>query len=113
MSSSRWLAIVASLVSLAVGVAACGDGEEGGSPGSLSGQIAGAGATSQVAAQEAWIVGFENEDADAAVSYDPVGSAGGREQFIAGGTAYAGSDAALEEEGESWKRRPSAACPAS
>jgi phosphate transport system substrate-binding protein len=31
-------------------------------------------------------------------SYDPVGSGGGREQFIAGSTDFAGSDAALDEE---------------
>ena len=35
------------------------------------------------------------------LSYDPVGSGGGREQFIAGGTAYGGSDTpSSEDEGE-------------
>ena len=69
--------------------------------GDLSGEIAGAGATSQEAAQEAWIANFENENSGATISYDPVGSGGGREQFIAGGVAFAGSDAAIsEEEGE-------------
>ena len=68
---------------------------------SVSGEIAGAGATSQEAAQEAWIAKFENENSGATISYDPVGSGGGREQFIAGGVAFAGSDAAIsEEEGE-------------
>jgi phosphate transport system substrate-binding protein len=32
------------------------------------------------------------------VNYDPVGSGGGREQFLAGGTDFAGSDAFLDEE---------------
>jgi phosphate transport system substrate-binding protein len=87
---------------LAVGVAACGSSSGGdsggGSSSDLSGEIAGAGSTAQEAAQEAWIAEFENENSGATISYDPVGSGGGREQFIAGGTAYAGSDAALEEE---------------
>ena len=96
MSPSRLIAIVVSLAVLAVGVAACGSSDSGSSD--LSGQIAGAGATSQEAAQEAWTAEFENENSGATVSYDAVGSGGGREQFIAGGVAYAGSDAALEEE---------------
>jgi phosphate transport system substrate-binding protein len=99
VSPSRWLAVGASLAVLAVGVAACGS--SGGSSGELSGQIAGAGSSAQQAAQEAWIAEFENEHSSATISYDPVGSGGGREQFVAGGTAYGGSDAALEEdEGE-------------
>lgn len=96
MSPSRLIAIVVSLAVLAVGVAACGSSDSGSSD--LSGQIAGAGATSQEAAQEAWTAEFENENSGATVSYDAVGSGGGREQFIAGGVAYAGSDAVLEEE---------------
>jgi phosphate transport system substrate-binding protein len=101
VSPSRWLAIFASLAVLAIGVSACGDSDESSSAssgGDLSGQIAGAGATSQEAAQEAWIAEFANANSGATVSYDAVGSGGGREQFIAGGVAYAGSDAALEEE---------------
>ncbi len=107
MSPSRWLAILASLAVLAIGVSACGDSEDSSSAssgGDLSGQIAGAGATSQEAAQEAWIAEFENANSGATVSYDAVGSGGGREQFIAGGVAYAGSDAALEEEEDELKK---------
>jgi phosphate transport system substrate-binding protein len=93
------LAIFASLAVLAVGVSACGSSSDSnGSSGNLSGQIAGAGSTAQEAAQEAWIAEFENENSGVTISYDAVGSGGGREQFIAGGVAYAGSDAALEEE---------------
>ncbi len=101
MSPSRWLAILASLAVLAIGVSACGSSDDSSSASSgsdLSGQIAGAGATSQEAAQEAWIAEFENANSGATVTYDAVGSGGGREQLIAGGVAYAGSDAALEEE---------------
>jgi len=107
MSSSRWLVVIAFAVALALGVAACGSssdetsGSSSGGGGEVSGEIAGAGSTAQQAAQEAWIAEFENENSGATISYDPVGSGGGREQFIAGGTAYAGSDAALSpEEGE-------------
>ncbi|HET7454806.1 MAG TPA: phosphate ABC transporter substrate-binding protein PstS, partial [Solirubrobacterales bacterium] len=108
MSSSRWLVVIAFAVTLALGVAACGssssDETGGGSSsggGEVSGEIAGAGSTAQQAAQEAWIAEFENANSGATISYDPVGSGGGREQFLSGGVAYAGSDAALStEEGE-------------
>ena len=107
MSSSRWLVVIAFAVALALGVAACGSssdetsGSSSSGGGEVSGEIAGAGSTAQQAAQEAWIAEFENANSGATISYDPVGSGGGREQFIAGGVAYAGSDAALSpEEGE-------------
>jgi phosphate transport system substrate-binding protein len=107
MSRFRWLAVFASAAVLVVGVAACGGSSNGSSSGSdgssseLSGEVAGAGSTAQQAAQEAWIAEFENENSGVTIAYDPVGSGGGREQFIAGGVAYAGSDAALStEEGE-------------
>jgi len=96
VSPSRWLAIFASLAVLAIGVSACGSSSDSSS--GLSGQVAGAGSTAQEAAQEAWTAEFENENSGVTISYDAVGSGGGREQFIAGGVAYAGSDAALEEE---------------
>lgn len=97
MSPTRLIAVAVSLAVLALGVAACGSSDSGGSS-DLSGQVAGAGSTAQEAAQEAWTAEFENESSGATVTYDAVGSGGGREQFIAGGVAFAGSDAALEEE---------------
>jgi phosphate transport system substrate-binding protein len=108
MSSSRCLVVIAFAVALALGAAACGSSgsdETGGASssagGEVSGEIAGAGSSAQQAAQEAWIAEFENQNSGATISYDPVGSGGGREQFLAGGVAYAGSDAALSsEEGE-------------
>ena len=65
---------------------------------SLSGDLAGAGASSMGAAQEAWIAGFQTENPDVNVTYDPAGSGAGREQFIAGGVSFAGSDAVLKDE---------------
>lgn len=63
----------------------------------LSGDIAGAGASSMGAAQEAWIAGFQTENEAVNITYDPAGSGAGREQFIAGGVAFAGSDAYLKD----------------
>jgi phosphate transport system substrate-binding protein len=109
MSSSRWFVVIASAVALSLGVAACGSssdsdtasGSASSGGGEVSGEIAGAGSTAQQAAQEAWIAEFENANSGATISYDPVGSGGGREQFLSGGVAYAGSDAPLStEEGE-------------
>jgi phosphate transport system substrate-binding protein len=47
---------------------------------------------------QAWQAGFNTQQPGVTLSYDPVGSGGGREQFIAGGTDFAGSDAALDDE---------------
>jgi phosphate transport system substrate-binding protein len=78
--------------------AAAGEGSDGGSTQELSGDLVGAGASSQQAAMEAWQAGFQGEYPDVNFSYDPVGSGGGREQFVAGATDFAGSDAALDDE---------------
>jgi len=91
-------------------LAACGGSDDTAAPGtgatdgpsaesSLSGTIAGAGASSQAAAVEGWIAGFQEGNPDVTVNYDPIGSGGGRKQFLAGGaTVFAGSDAALKKE---------------
>jgi phosphate transport system substrate-binding protein len=75
-----------------------GGGEETGSSTELSGALDGAGASSQQAAMQGWTAGYSSVQPGVTVNYDPVGSGGGREQFIAGGTDFAGSDAALDEE---------------
>jgi phosphate transport system substrate-binding protein len=64
----------------------------------LSGNLAGAGASSQQAAMQGWTAGYSSVQPGVTVNYDPVGSGGGREQFVSGGTDFAGSDAALDEE---------------
>ena len=64
----------------------------------MAGTIAGAGASSQQAAQEAWIAAFTGANPDANITYDPSGSGAGRTQFLGGGVAFAGSDAALKDE---------------
>jgi phosphate transport system substrate-binding protein len=76
-----------------------GGGSTGSAGASLSGEIAGAGSSAQQAAQEAWISAFQQANSDVTIAYDPVGSGGGREAFIAGGkTIFAGSDSALADE---------------
>lgn len=72
------------------------DGGEGGE--SLSGTLNGAGASSQESAVQAWIAGFQGQNPDVTINYSPEGSGAGREQFTSGAVAFAGSDAALDEE---------------
>jgi phosphate transport system substrate-binding protein len=67
-------------------------------PVELSGTLAGAGASSQGNAVEGWIAGFNELQPGVSVTYDAVGSGGGREQFLAGAVQFAGSDAALKPE---------------
>jgi len=64
----------------------------------LSGTVVGGGASSQQAAQEAWVAGFQSANPDVTVEYDPAGSGAGRDMFIAGGASFAGSDRALTED---------------
>ncbi|GAA3733966.1 phosphate ABC transporter substrate-binding protein PstS [Leifsonia bigeumensis] len=58
----------------------------------LSGTIFGDGASSQRAAQDAWIAAFQIEHPRATVEYDPVGSGSGRDAFQAGAIDFTGSD---------------------
>lgn len=81
-----------------VGEAASSGDDTGSADSSLSGQLSGAGASSQEAAMNAWRAGFQNENPDVTVNYDPIGSGGGRTNFIEGGTAFGGSDAPLDDE---------------
>ena len=106
ISSIRRATPLVGVASLALVLAACGGDdttdtttdatsdpgtEETTAGGELSGQLSGAGASSQAAAMQAWQAGIQAINPDLTVNYDPVGSGGGREQFIAGGTAFAGS----------------------
>lgn len=85
---------------LALTLAACSSGGSAsdGDGTTLRGSLAGAGASSQEKAVAGWIAGFNDTHPDVAVSYDAVGSGGGREQFLAGAVQFAGSDAALKAE---------------
>ncbi len=89
------------------------ESEGGGAPSTeASGEIAGAGSTAQEAAQKAWIAEFENANGGATISYDGVGSGGGREKFISGGGRLRGlRHAALRIGRRARARRSSAANP--
>ncbi|MGE5747547.1 MAG: phosphate ABC transporter substrate-binding protein PstS, partial [Solirubrobacterales bacterium] len=94
MNRKWWLVSAASAI-LALSAAACGSSNSSSS--GVSGDLAGAGSSAQQAAQEAWTAKFEDQNSGATVSYDAIGSGGGRDQFIAGGkTSFAGSDAAFD-----------------
>ncbi|MDR0627041.1 MAG: phosphate ABC transporter substrate-binding protein PstS [Bifidobacteriaceae bacterium] len=77
----------------AEGAAGASKSSDGTNDEQLSGQLNGAGASSQSAAQEAWKAGFISLQSDVTVNYDPVGSGTGREQFTAGGLGFVGTDA--------------------
>ena len=62
----------------------------------LSGTLIGAGASSQGSAQETWVAGFQIANPEVTVSYDPIGSGGGRETFQNGASSFAGSDRAFK-----------------
>jgi phosphate transport system substrate-binding protein len=61
----------------------------------LSGELAGSGSSAQESAMEAWRAGFQTANPDVTVSYDPIGSGGGRTAFLEGGVLFAGTDSAL------------------
>jgi phosphate transport system substrate-binding protein len=88
------------VAALALGLAlsACGAGNESdsNSDSSLSGTLKGAGSSAQESAMDAWRAGFQTDNPDVTVNYDPSGSGAGVEQFNAGAIDFAGSDAALD-----------------
>ncbi|GAA4543145.1 phosphate ABC transporter substrate-binding protein PstS [Pseudonocardia xishanensis] len=71
-------------------------GSSGSATAAVSGTISGAGASTQQAATQAWVAGFNGANPDATINYDPSGSGAGRTQFIAGGVDWAGSDAYIK-----------------
>ncbi|WP_042438137.1 phosphate ABC transporter substrate-binding protein PstS [Sanguibacter keddieii] len=77
---------------------AAGDGASSEPATDLSGNLAGAGASSQEKAMGGWMATFNATAPDVTISYDAVGSGGGREQFLSGGVLFAGSDSALKPE---------------
>jgi phosphate transport system substrate-binding protein len=93
-------AVVAITAALALSSCASNEGtaapEESAS--TLSGNLVGAGASSQDAAQQAWIAGFQTANPDVTIDYDPSGSGAGRETFLEGASDFAGSDRAFKDE---------------
>ncbi|GAA1852026.1 phosphate ABC transporter substrate-binding protein PstS [Microbacterium koreense] len=73
-------------------------GSTDGDMSSLSGTINATGASSQTAAQEAWVAGFQTANPDVTVNYEPTGSGTGRENFLSGASEFIGSDRAFDDE---------------
>lgn len=61
----------------------------------LSGNVKGAGASTQKVAHDAWTAKFSSKHPNVSMSYSPIGSGGGRERFRSGAVAYAGTDEAV------------------
>ncbi|MDR1394033.1 MAG: phosphate ABC transporter substrate-binding protein PstS [Bifidobacteriaceae bacterium] len=107
-TGSKTAALIAAAALTLSALTGCAQNEEPADPGtdntssqtetSLSGELNGAGASSQSAAQEAWRGGFASAEPGVTVNYDPVGSGSGREQFAAGGLGFVGSDAPFKPE---------------
>lgn len=93
--SGRIAAIVATTAVAAFALTGCASGT---TPSNLSGDIAGAGSSAQGSAQESWIAEFQTANEKVNITYDPAGSGAGREQFIAGGVSFAGSDSYLSDD---------------
>lgn len=109
LSLHRRAGAIALASALALSLAACGSDDPTASgdtdpaddesmAADLSGTLSGAGASSQESAMSAWRAGFQSLYPDVTVNYDPVGSGGGRTQFLEGGIAFGGSDAYLDDE---------------
>ncbi|WP_436793527.1 phosphate ABC transporter substrate-binding protein PstS [Actinospongicola halichondriae] len=102
----RWASLIALFLPLALVAAACGDDDtasgdtdsQGDNGSGISGTLDGAGASSQGAAMDGWRAGFQTANDGVTVNYDPIGSGGGREQFLTGATVFAGSDGLMDED---------------
>ena len=104
--SIKSLAVIAGLALAATSLAACGSDNATGSADNskkmetvdISGKLAGAGASSQKDAVDAWKAGFSEVAKNVEVTYDPTGSGAGVTTFLQGGVAFAGTDQALSSE---------------
>jgi len=100
-------AVVPGIAVLALALTGCGagnssddagDDSSNAAAGSLSGSLAGGGASSQDSAQTAWRAAFQTENSGVTITYDPVGSGTGRENFINKAYSFAGSDSYLSDD---------------
>jgi len=73
-----------------------GSGEP--STSTLTGSVEATGASSQEAAQQAWVAAFQTTNPDTTVNYTATGSGTGRENFLAGSSNFIGSDRAFNAE---------------
>jgi len=86
----------------ALALASCAANEGTTDPGTamadLEGTLEATGASSQAAAQEAWVANFQTTYPGVTVNYEPTGSGTGRENFISGASNFIGSDRAFKDD---------------
>ena len=95
------LALGIALTMTACGAANENSGSDGNTPtngSGVTGTLNGAGSTAQQSAMDAWRGSFQTANTGVTVNYDPVGSGGGRDQFLSGAVNFAGSDAYLTDD---------------
>jgi phosphate transport system substrate-binding protein len=100
-----WLRALPIAVASMLLLAACGSGSSaapstngGGSTSDLSADLLGAGATFPDPVYQEWIGAFIGDNPDVSITYEPIGSGGGVEQFTAQSTDFGGSDAFMKDE---------------
>ncbi|UNK71770.1 phosphate ABC transporter substrate-binding protein PstS [Microbacterium sp. H1-D42] len=84
------------LTGCAANEAPAADGPASEAPSTLEGTLRATGASSQGAAQEAWVAGFQTANAGVTINYEPTGSGTGRENFLSGASDFIGSDRAFK-----------------
>jgi phosphate transport system substrate-binding protein len=98
------LGAVAAVASLALAGCAANEGtgggaSNGGDTGStLTGTLNATGASSQDAAEQAWVAAFQDANPDVTINYQATGSGVGRDNFLAGSSDFIGSDRAFNDE---------------
>ncbi len=104
MTSSKWLAVIASAAILVLGVAACGSDDEtssaSGEGKDLSGSIRIDGSSTVAPLTEAVAEQFMGENPDVRVTVGTSGTGGGFEKFCAGETDISDASRAIEPEEE-------------
>jgi phosphate transport system substrate-binding protein len=107
--------IVPAVLAASFGLAACGGNAEAGSPATgdatagasstttdpapadLTGKIAAGGSSAQQVAQQVWRAGFSQQYPKVTITYDPVGSGTGQQNFVTGAYTFAGSDSVMDD----------------
>jgi phosphate transport system substrate-binding protein len=103
VTSSKWLAVIASAAVLVVGVAACGSSDDdstSGGSGDLSGTIRIDGSSTVAPLTEAIAEEFQIENSGVRVTVGTSGTGGGFEKFCAGETDISDASRAIEPEEE-------------
>jgi phosphate transport system substrate-binding protein len=101
-----WLRAIPVAVATSLVLAACGSGatpssgssQPAGSGSTLNADLLGAGATFPDPVYQEWIGAFTGDNAGVSITYEPIGSGGGIEQFTAQSTDFGGSDAFMKDE---------------